>query len=236
MKLLKPIPAKYKILACGVICAGVLAGCLYRVPLWETLSRYYFLVTDREKVETFVTSFGLGAPLVFVVIQILQVLFAPIPGEATGFIGGYLFGPSQGFLYSSIALTLGSWINFTIGRFLGKRYVRKLIPSRQLEKFDKTLKRQGIFVLFILFVFPGFPKDYLCLFLGVSALPLKVFIALAAVGRMPGTFMLSLQGAYHYEQRYGLFALLLGLCFLFAFIGYRYREAVYRWIERYNEK
>ena len=103
-------------------------------------------------------------------IQILQVIFAPVPGEATGFIGGYLFGTIKGFLYSSIALTIGSWINFAIGRFFGERYVRKLIPPAKFEKFDRILKHQGVIIIFFLFVFPGFPKDYLCLFLGLSTL------------------------------------------------------------------
>ncbi len=77
----------------------------------------------------------------------LQVIFAPVPGEATGFIGGYLFGTFKGFFFSSIGLTIGSWLNFIIGRFLGERYIRKLIPAGPLERFDKALKRQGIFVI-----------------------------------------------------------------------------------------
>ncbi|MDP7416440.1 MAG: hypothetical protein QF888_00435, partial [Desulfobacterales bacterium] len=83
---------------------------------------------------------------------------------------------------------------------------------------------------------PGFPKDYLCFFLGLSDLPIRVFIIITAIGRMPGTYMLSLQGAFLYEQMYGLFALILGLCVLVAFFAYRYREPLYRWIERLNNK
>jgi uncharacterized membrane protein YdjX (TVP38/TMEM64 family) len=164
------------------------------------------------------------------------VLFAPFPGEATGFIGGFLFGAAKGFIYSSIGLTAGSWINFTIGRFLGKRFVRKLIPERQLDRLDKVVKRQGVIVLFILFVIPGFPKDYLCLFLGLSTLPLKIFLILTGIGRMPGTLMLSLQGSYIFEQKYGLFAVIMGLCLMVIFLAYRYREPLYQWLEKYNEK
>ena len=181
-------------------------------------------------------SFGPWAPLVFILIQILQVIFAPIPGEATGFIGGFLFGTAGGFLYSSIGLTAGSWINFSIGRFLGTRYVRKLIPEAKLDRMDKMVRRQGTMVLFILFVIPGFPKDYLCLFLGLSTLPLKVFLIIAGIGRMPGTLMLSLQGAYVFEQKYGLFALIMGFCLIIIFFGYKYRETLYRWLEKFNGK
>ncbi|HEA66156.1 MAG TPA: TVP38/TMEM64 family protein [Desulfobacterales bacterium] len=227
---------RYKFFFIFILCIALLLGYFYRVQLWEKITHYYFLFTNKDQIETFITSFGSGAPLVFILIQILQVLFAPIPGEATGFIGGYLFGVSKGFLYSSLGLTAGSWIIFVIGRLLGKRYVRKLIPIKQLNRFDLLVKRQGVVVLFLFFLIPGFPKDYLCFFLGLSDLPKKVFIVITAIGRMPGTYMLSLQGAFLYEQMYGLFALILGVWVLVALFAYRYRERLYRWIERFNNK
>jgi uncharacterized membrane protein YdjX (TVP38/TMEM64 family) len=209
---------------------------LFRESIWESVSYSYHLLADRDRVRDFIASFGWGAPLVFMGIQILQVIFAPVPGEATGFIGGYLFGVLKGFLYSSLALAIGSWINFSIGRFLGVRFVRKMIPAEKFERFDALLKRQGIIVLFLLFIFPGFPKDYLCLFLGLSTLPLKVFIVLATVGRMPGTFLLSLQGTYLFEENYVVLGIIAAVCAILAFIIYRYREGLYLWIERFNNK
>lgn len=231
---LKPFSGKYIILTVVVVCALVLLGYLYGNPLWQKLIYFYNLITDKDQIKAFVTSYGSAGPVVFIIIQIFQVLLAPFPGETTGLIGGFLFGTAKGFLYSSIGLTAGSLINFTIGRFLGKRYVRKLIPPVQLDRLDKIVKRQGVIVLFVLFVFPGFPKDYLCLFLGLSAIPLKVFIILAAIGRMPGTLMLSLQGSYVFEQRYGLFSLILGVCLILVLLAYRYREDLYQWLERFN--
>ena len=225
-----------KTIAVVVVCILVVLGYLYRIPLWEKVTDYYDIFTDREQTKAFITSFGRSAPLVFIVIQILQVLLAPFPGEATGFIGGFLFGATNGFLYSSIGLTVGSVINFTIGRFLGKRFVRKLIPPAQLERMDRLVKHQGVIVVFALFVFPGFPKDYLCLFLGLSTIPFKIFIILTAIGRMPGTLMLSLQGSYIFEQSYGWFALITSVCLVLIFFAYRYRESLYRWIEKFNEK
>ena len=220
----------------AVVCFIVFLGYVYHQYLWEKITYVYHLFGDREQIKTFVASFGQGAPAIFIIIQILQVLFAPFPGEATGFIGGFLFGAAKGFLFSSIGLTLGSWINFTIGRFMGKRFVRKLIPERQLDRLDKIIKRQGVIVLFILFVIPGFPKDYLCLFLGLSTLPLKIFLILAGIGRMPGTLMLSLQGSYIFEQKYGLFAVIMVLCLMVILLAYKYRDPLYQWLEKYNEK
>lgn len=227
-----------KLILLAAASVGGLAVGLYffREFLAETIARYYALFTDREAVKSFISSFGMAAPLVFVMIQILQVILAPIPGEVTGFVGGYLFGATQGFLLSSFALTVGSWLNFSIGRFLGRRYVRKMIPADVLERFDRVLKHQGVIVSLILFIIPGFPKDYFCLFLGFSTIPLKILMILAAVGRMPGTLLLSLQGAFLFRQNYWLFALTFGLSLLAAFLGYRYRETVYGWVEKLNSR
>jgi uncharacterized membrane protein YdjX (TVP38/TMEM64 family) len=220
----------------AVVCLIGFLGYVYHQYLWEKISYYYHLLADKEQVKTFVASFGHGASAIFIIIQILQVLFAPFPGEATGFVGGFLFGTAKGFVYSSIGLTLGSLINFFIGRFMGKRFVRKLIPERQLDRLDKLVKRQGVIVLFILFVIPGFPKDYLCLFLGLSKLPVKIFFILTGIGRMPGTLMLSLQGSYIFEQRYGLFAIIMGFCLVVVFLAYTYRDPLYQWLEKFNDK
>ena len=215
-------------------CAGLLLVFWFRGPISSSLRQVYTLLTDRHRVAAYVASFGAAAPLVFMAIQILQVILAPVPGEATGFIGGYLFGAFKGCFYSTIALSLGSWINFMIGRFLGKRWVRRVIPKEKLEKFDHMLRHQGILVVFILFLFPGFPKDYLCLFLGVSSMPLRVFLIMAMVGRIPGTLMLSLQGALVFEKNYLIFCLVVLINLLGAYLGYRYREAIYRWVEKIN--
>jgi len=209
---------------------------LFRHEIATGLMTAYRWVTDRDQVERFVAAFGRGAPLAFMSLQILQVVLAPIPGEATGFIGGYIFGSARGFIYSSLALAAGSWINFAIGRFLGRRYIRRWIPIDTLTRFDGLLKRQGIIVLLILFIFPGFPKDYLCLFLGITALPLKAFLLIASIGRMPGTLMLSLQGEFLFQKNYAVFAVVFGVTLLVAVLSIRYRETIYRWMEKLNRK
>jgi uncharacterized membrane protein YdjX (TVP38/TMEM64 family) len=225
------------LLRISAIASGVLAIVLlvwFREPLSAMVSTAYELLVERERFSAYVASYGAAAPLVFMGIQILQVIFAPIPGEATGVIGGFLFGAFKGCLYSTIALTAGSWINFSIGRFLGKRWVRKIVPSHRLARFDHIIRHQGVLVVFILFLIPGFPKDYLCLVIGVSTMPMRVFLILAGIGRIPGPLMLSLQGALVFEQNYFVFCIVVAINLLIVYYGYRYREALYRRIEKIN--
>ncbi|MBW1739861.1 MAG: TVP38/TMEM64 family protein [Deltaproteobacteria bacterium] len=226
--------AKAVLVLSGTGFLGVVV-CLICPPVWERVIGWYALVRDHGQVEAFLRAWGpVGAPIAFVGIQILQVVFAPIPGEASGFVGGYLFGTLPGFVYSTIGLTTGSAINFTIGRLLGRRYVAKWIPDNYLRRFDVLAKHQGAVLFFIFFVIPGFPKDYLCIFLGLTSLSAKVFILMAGIGRMPGTLMLSLQGAQVFQQDYTTLSLLVGITLAFALPAYFWRERIYQWIDRLN--
>lgn len=214
--------------------AGIIGFYWFHEPLTAGLRDAYLLLTQRERITEFVASFGMAAPLIFMLLQLAQVILAPIPGEATGFIGGYLFGAFYGCLYSTAALALGSWANFAIGRLLGRYWVRRLIPHERLRRFDYLLRHQGALVVFALFVLPGFPKDFMCLFLGVSSMPLKLFLPMALLGRIPGTLMLSLNGALVFEKNYLLFVVTMVVNVFVLFLAYRYREALYRWIGKVN--
>jgi len=208
----------------------------YRGVLWEKICACYEVCTDRENVRALLEAAGPLAPLLFIAIQTLQVVFAPIPGEATGFLGGFLFGAPLGMLYSTIGLTLGSILAFLLGRWLEKKFVERWVSREALEKFDFLMEHQGALIAFFLFVLPGFPKDYLCFILGLSPMSFKLFLVMVTVGRLPGTLMLSLQGAKVYEGEWLFTAVLLALCLLLGVIMYYYRETLYQWIRRWEHK
>ncbi|MFP3867871.1 MAG: TVP38/TMEM64 family protein [Desulfobacteraceae bacterium] len=203
---------------------------------WPILSHYfsecYDLLSRKEKIKEFIASFGPLAPVVFMVIQTLQVVLAPIPGEATGFLGGFLFGVFPGFLYSTIGLTLGSILAFLIGRWLEIHVVEKIVGPETLEKFDFLIERQGTLVAFLLFLFPGFPKDYLCLILGLSKMPLKIFLIIVTIGRLPGTLMLSLQGAQVFKGNYYGLVIIMALLIAVALPMFIYRQKIYGWLRK----
>ena len=221
-----------------ILAGGVLVlSCLAFLPflnssLWADAVHLVGRFGDREWVTQLVRSFGWGAPVAFIAIQMGQVVCAPIPGDVTGFLGGYLFGPWAGLLLSTVGLTIGSMLNFYIGRFLGERFVRRMFSAETFDKYDELVQYKGILVIFVFFLMPVFPKDYLCLFLGLTNLPARVFFVLSTVGRLPGTLALSLQGACIFKKNYYLFAGVTACCLLFAVVAYLTRDALYRWVAR----
>jgi|UniRef100_A0A7V6DNU7 uncharacterized membrane protein YdjX (TVP38/TMEM64 family) len=217
-------------LALTVLCLSLVV--YYREPLWAWLAPYYDLATDKEKIKAIIKSAGPLAPLLFIAIQALQVIFAPIPGEATGFLGGYLFGVPLGLLYSTLGLTLGSALAFLLGQWLEKHYIARIVSRETMQRFDFLMEHQGALVAFILFLIPGFPKDYLCFILGLSPMNLRVFLVICTIGRIPGTLMLTLQGAEVYAGHYWSTFILFVFCLFIAGLAYYFRETLYVWIRR----
>ncbi len=191
------------------------------------------LFHKREALRDLVLSFGSLAPIAYIAVQALQVVFSPIPGEATGVLGGFFFGVWQGFVYSTFGLTLGSLAAFYISRQFRPMVRKWLAKSSYYQKFEVLLEHQGIFICFALFVFPGFPKDFLCYLLGLSRMPWQVFLLIVFFGRMPGTLMLALQGAQIYNGDIKTFAAVLLATLLLAAPAWYYRESLYRWVQEH---
>jgi uncharacterized membrane protein YdjX (TVP38/TMEM64 family) len=211
--------------------------CLYLVvqfwsPLWAWLAPYYEFATNKEKIKAFIETAGPLAPLLFIAIQALQVIFAPIPGEATGFLGGYLFGVPLGLAYSTLGLTLGSVAAFLLCHWLEKSLITRIVSRETMRRFDFLMEHQGALVAFILFLIPGFPKDYLCFILGLSPMNVRVFLVICTIGRIPGTLMLTLQGAEVSAGHYWSTFILFIFCLLIAGLAYFFRETLYVWIRR----
>lgn len=192
------------------------------------------LMKNGSKARETILSFGILAPIMFMVLQILQVLFAPVPGEATGVLGGYLFGAWPSFIYSSIALGAGSALAFAIGHLFADTFRDRFSKTSVYRRFNHLVFKGDFVIPFVLFLFPGFPKDSVSYLLGLSSMPFKVFIFIATIARMPGTLVLSFEGAQVYERNYLELLLLLALSTLVALPCYIFRRRILKRLTHYS--
>jgi len=215
----------------SLVVLGLIAW-LYWEPLWQWTKELWVLLQDKEAFRQRIEAYGVWAPGAFILFQVFQVLASPIPGELVGAAGGYVFGWLPSLIYSTIGLSVGSWINFFAARLLGRGLVERIIPPAYLAKIAFLMERQGVVASFIFFVIPGFPKDYFCYALGLSPMNWRSFMVMSSVGRIPGTLMLSLQGAAVYHENYWSFLLLGALSVAFILPVYIWRENIYQWLYR----
>ncbi len=178
-----------------------------------------------------VRTMGPWTPLAYILFQAVQVVFAPVPGEATGaFLSGALFGPWQGFLYTITGLALGSMGGFFVGRWLGRGVVDKWIPEKVRDRFRFFMQPHGVLLSALLFSIPLFPKDYFCMVLGWSAMPLRVFLPVMIAGRSPSVLLLAFNGSLLQQGRYLPFVVLTAAVIGGSILFYAYRERFLNWL------
>lgn len=210
---------------------AVFALLIYLLVYYSPIHHYFFEKDSPQRLGEFIRSFGAVSPLIFIAVQVFQVLFAPIPGEVTGFLGGYLYGNFFGLLYSTIGLTIGSWLAFSLARWVGRPIVERIVQPRVIERYDYLMAHKGAFFAFLLFLVPGFPKDYLCFILGLGHMGLREFLLISTAGRLLGTAMLTVQGNLARQKNYMVLGILFGLTLLVVLLAYLMRprlEAYFR--------
>jgi uncharacterized membrane protein YdjX (TVP38/TMEM64 family) len=191
---------------------------------------------DRERITRFLGSLGPWGFAGFLLLQVVQVVAAPIPGEVAGFLGGYLYGPFLGTVLNTVGLTLGSIAAFLLSRTFGRPAVDRFVDPKTMERFDFLLHHKGAFLVFLLFLLPGFPKDYLCYILGLGHLSLLEFVVIGASGRLLGTVMLTFGGSFLRQRMYVELSLLGGVAVVVIFLALVYRDSLERWFRALHEK
>lgn len=199
------------------------------VILFIFLTLYYFLpvrhlLENPDKVRKFVLGFGVSAPLIFILLQILQVLIAPVPGQTGGLLGGYLFGAVKGTIYTTIGIILGTSIAIALSRRFGRPFVKKIIDKDTLKRFDGLSEEKGTFTLFLIYLLPALPDDTVSFIAGLTEIPIRKLIFISFVGRLPGLLVLNMVGSGIAEARAASSIILLSILAIVSFLIYIYRK------------
>ncbi|WP_336361140.1 TVP38/TMEM64 family protein [Haladaptatus sp. ZSTT2] len=188
------------------------------------------LFANPEYARTLIAGYGSLAPLVFIALQIAQVVIAPIPGQAMGVVSGYLFGAALGTLYSVIGAAIGSFLAAGIARRFGRPYVTRVVHPDTLARFDGVTDRRGAAGLFLAFLVPGLPDDAICFVAGLTRLSLSRIVLIAILGRAPSLLLTNLVGAELASRNLATAAILGVLVLALSIFGYANREALAAWV------
>ena len=184
------------------------------------------LLTSKNRLLQFIKENRAHAATIFIGLQIVQVVAAPVPGEVTGFVGGILFGPVWGVVYSTIGLTIGSWLAFMLARLLGRPLVERLVSAETIQRYDYVMQHKGLLLAFLMFLIPGFPKDILCYVLGLGHMQQRDFLLVSASGRLLGTVLLTMGGTYFRDAHYGALFTIVGVSLGIILIAMIYRDRI----------
>ena len=210
------------------------------VTLWQWGPAIWDLFRDRSALQAWLTSFGAWAPLVSIAVSTLQVIVAPIPGQATGLVNGYLFGVWLGVLYSLIGVMLGTAIILALTRRWGRPLVARLVPAAQLAKLDYLVERRGELFFFLIFLLPFLPDDLTCFAIGLTRLSIGRMLVWITLGRLPGLIVASWMGAHTRSVSPLGWAILIAIVCLLALAYWCWRSAIEArllgWLERVTHR
>lgn len=158
-----------------VLLAAVLA------LLWR--SGFFQAVSSQQKLEEFISQRAPWSHVAFFGVQLLSVVFAPVPSNLTAAAGAVLFGMWPAFLLTWGAVVTGSALVFALARMLGQRFVERFVSRRLSRRYLDVIRRKRDVFLLLAFLFPFFPDDILCILAGVTDLPFRRFLLLVVLAR-----------------------------------------------------
>jgi uncharacterized membrane protein YdjX (TVP38/TMEM64 family) len=157
---------------------------------WQSLSQKYFV------------KFSIFAPVVFILIQALQVIITPISHYSVGLIGGYLFGFGWGGILNYIGRLIGHSCAFFISKKWGRKIMDKWVDEKIIQQYDrifagdecqKGASIQSV-ILFLIYFLPLFPDDEISYIVGASKMKFRLFFLANLFGHLGGSFSLALIG------------------------------------------
>lgn len=115
---------------------------------------------EQETLQNLIQSYGMLAPLLYMLIYTLApALF--LPGLPITIVGGLLFGPFWGVVYTITSATMGACLAFLVSRYLARDWIWRKLRSPRWQRLDKEVERHGWKVVAFTRIIPLFPFNLL---------------------------------------------------------------------------
>ena len=170
-----------KIIFCLLVAAALSVGLYFLLR--------HFGITDVARLREIIASCGAWGWIVFIALFTLcSTLLCFVPAISATFIAVaiVMFGAWVGFIVSTISVFLCSALMFWIGDAFGEKAAVKLVGKESLEKAQNLMDRKSRILLPLMFLFPIFPDDALCLVAGMTKMKFWVFAIIVLVFRTIG--------------------------------------------------
>lgn len=138
-----------------------------------------------ESLRAYISSFGIWAPFILMLIQVIQVILPVLPGFTGCIVGAVLFGSSSGFWINYIGISAGSIIAYWLAKHYGIQLVNKMISMDKYKSYIEKINKSKSYttILFLSILLPLAPDDFLCYFSGLINMSSKKFITIIILGK-----------------------------------------------------
>lgn len=146
---------------------------------------------DIESVRDYIASFGILAPLVSMLLMVLQSILAPIPAFLITFANALVFGWIKGAIISWSGAMIGAIICFYLARYLGRDVAIKYTGEKQLRVIDSYFTKYGKVSILVARLLPFVPFDPVSYAAGLTNIRFSSFVFATGLGQLPATIIYS---------------------------------------------
>lgn len=180
----------------------------------------FFAQFNANNIRTYVLSFGAFAPVIFILLQILQTVIAPIPGGILTIAGGLIWGTFLGALFSVIGAFIGANLCFQLSRHLGRPFVEKFAKKDDIEFVDFVFQKYGFWAIIILRLIPLMAFDVISYGAGLTKMDFRKYAAATLIGMVPSTLFYTYIGFTLADSNtLVVFVLTIAVLVVFFFMG-----------------
>ena len=195
---------------------------VYLFPVIKNLS------TPKGQIEfkKLVSDLGFVGLLVLFGLQFAQIFLIILPGEPIEILAGMCYGGIGGTLFITISAFIISSIIFFAVRKLGRKFVYSFCSKERIEKIEnsKLFKnpKKIEWIMLLLFLIPGTPKDLLVYIAGLLPLKPLRFILISTFARLPSVISSTFAGssivAGNWKYSLVIYAVTFALVGIFIFV------------------
>lgn len=184
----------FKILLGIVVVAIIILAIMYFLPVVKDLSSVEGQLAFQNKFK----DSGIGGILALLGLQIAQIFLVIIPGEPIEILAGMCYGGLWGTILIMASCFFISGAIFLLVRKFGKKFVYAFCNQKNIEKIENSKLFQNPkkieWIMFILFLIPGTPKDLLVYIAGLLPIKPLRFVLISTFARFPSVITSTLVG------------------------------------------
>jgi uncharacterized membrane protein YdjX (TVP38/TMEM64 family) len=206
----------------GLVIIGVL------LALWRPVSQ---IGADLATVRGWIERAGVFGPAAFFLLNMIQIVVAPIPGYPVQVLGGILFGFIPGVIYTVGGMVAGGVLAAWLGRYLGRPWLEKRLGTATLQQWSRVAHFDSFWTWWLILLIPLGDIPYFLA--GLSRIRLSRFALAILASRGPFTALLVWSGERAAGFSLSWLALLAAAIGLIVIAGFSLRPRIEAWARAY---
>ena len=208
---------------------------LVGIPLYIYFFQHQLIdsVNSVEKVQRLLNDNKAYSIPIYILAQIIQIVICIIPGQWLQMGAGLAWGVMLGLLFSLIGAFFGSLITYYIAKWLGKNAVHFFFGEEKVAEYvEKLNSKRAFFIVFLIFLIPGVPKDLCNYAAGISSMRLRPFMLASMIGRTPGMLGSIIIGKRIAAADYTMAIIIAVVAVIIAVLGVIFHKRILEFIEK----